>query len=792
MTVQKIRSGRITSVDADEYVGERGIIFYNEELGDLRLSDGVTVGGILLSGGGAAVPINGSNTVYTDNLIELHAPPGGVGASWSSNDGKDIGFRMHYFDTIDKNAALVLAQDTGYLEWYSSGTETSGVFTGTYGTIKSAGLKLNSTGKITFGDFSEQTTAWTGTALANTLGGTTLNSTVVNSSLTSVGTLSNLTVTNTITGSITGNAATVTNGVYTSASYTNPSWISSLDYGKLINVPIDNDSSYLTASSLSVTTNSAVSGGSLSYSNGVFTFTPPLLPAAQVQSDWNATTGMAVILNKPTTVTVNGTAITLGSNGTVTADANTLSNNTLNSTVVYSSLTSVGTVTNGAWCSTIGSVSGANLFDVKLNLDANENLYIGSLSSGGQYNLAIGLAALCSNMYGNYNIALGAATLSGNTEGQNNVAIGYLALCSNMYGNYNIALGADTLSGNIYGDYNTAIGASALQCNTDGVFNLAIGAGALLYNTSGNFNSALGSEALLFNTVGEYNTAIGACTLLANTVGNCNLALGSYALNHNTSGSSNIAIGSKALFLNTVGSGSTGIGASSLYNNTTGSNNIAVGCFAGCLISTGSGNTIIGNLPGTAGLTSTVIIGAGATERIRVDGNDFCINGALYAGGSGITTVGTLTSGTWNGGVISPTYGGTGTNNGSSTLSLAGSVTHAGAFTQTFTASGNTSVTLPTTGTLATLTGSETLTTKTITGSSIGSSSPSTGAFTTIAANSTVTFTSTTDASALGTAPVVLSGGLSVAKAMYIGTNITGSGVTTSSFDGFNIDGGTF
>jgi hypothetical protein len=48
------------------------------------------------------------------------------------------------------------------------------------------------------------------------------------------------------------------------------------------------------------------------------------------------------------------------------------------------------------------------------------------------------------------------------------------------------------------------------------------------------------------------------------------------------------------------------------------------------------------------------------------------------------------------------------------TLSTAGSVSHAGAYSQTFTATANTSLTLPTTGTLATLAGSETLTNKTL------------------------------------------------------------------------------
>jgi hypothetical protein len=88
---------------------------------------------------GATEYIQGTNTVLTDNLLELHAPTGGVGGTWSSSDGKDIGLRMHYYASgADQNAALLLANDSGYLEWYNTGTENgSGDFvSATYGTIK--------------------------------------------------------------------------------------------------------------------------------------------------------------------------------------------------------------------------------------------------------------------------------------------------------------------------------------------------------------------------------------------------------------------------------------------------------------------------------------------------------------------------------------------------------------------------------------------------------------------------------------------------------------------------------
>lgn len=71
------------------------------------------------------------------------------------------------------------------------------------------------------------------------------------------------------------------------------------------------------------------------------------------------------------------------------------------------------------------------------------------------------------------------------------------------------------------------------------------------------------------------------------------------------------------------------------------------------------------------------------------------------AGSTSLTTLGTITTGTWNGSLITGTYGGTGVNNGSKTLMLSGNTT-IGSSTHTvaFATSGNTSVTLPTSGTL--------------------------------------------------------------------------------------------
>jgi hypothetical protein len=61
MAIQKVKSARVNNITVDEFIGDRGHIFFDEDVGELRLSDGETPGGISITtagGGGGGTSVN--------------------------------------------------------------------------------------------------------------------------------------------------------------------------------------------------------------------------------------------------------------------------------------------------------------------------------------------------------------------------------------------------------------------------------------------------------------------------------------------------------------------------------------------------------------------------------------------------------------------------------------------------------------------------------------------------------------------------------------------------------------
>jgi hypothetical protein len=185
------------------------------------VSGGIGVEGNLVVGGevlfrspvtfvGSATYLLSTNTFYTDNILELHSPEYLPDGLWATDDGKDIGLRFRYYaNGTDTNAALVLANDTKLLEWYSSGAEGANVFSnGIYG-----GAKF---GSVYIVDHTENTGTTATGALQVTGGVGIAGSLTVGSSATFLNNL--LTVGNVTGDTVTADNLTVTNAVVYSDS----------------------------------------------------------------------------------------------------------------------------------------------------------------------------------------------------------------------------------------------------------------------------------------------------------------------------------------------------------------------------------------------------------------------------------------------------------------------------------------------------------------------------------------------------------------------------------------------
>jgi hypothetical protein len=148
---------------------------------------------------------------------------------------------------------------------------------------------------------------------------------------------------------------------------------------------------------------------------------------------------------------------------------------------------------------------------------------------------------------------------------------------------------------------------------------------------------------------------------------------------------------------------------------------------------------------------------------------------------SNLTTVGTISAGTWSASVIDGLHGGTGIANAGKTISLGGNISTAaafnvaGAFSSTFRLTGLTDISFPMTGRLATLDGVESFTNKTLNGVSV--TAQSTGLKTlTIAADATVSGLNTGDQT------IILAGDIAGSGTGNITTSLAATGVSAGTY----------
>jgi hypothetical protein len=331
---------------------------------------------------------------------------------------------------------------------------------------------------------------------ANTLTGTTLASNVVNSSLTSVGTItsgiwsgtaiansnlanSSLTLgtTNIALGATTSSLAglsTVTATNFTGALTGNASTATKFAATKNINgVAFDG------SADITIAANSNTLTGTTLASNVVS----------------SSLTGVGTI----TSGVWSGTAIAIANGGTGSTTKNFVDLTTAQTVAGAKTFTSDITA-NGI---TVGLGGGAIASNNALGSYALYN------NTSGQYNSAFGNAAMHKNTTGSLNNAFGYWALYWNLTGDGNSAFGHAALFSTT-GASNTAMGARSMQDNTAGSDNTAIGYYSLKANTTGTQNTAIGSGANVGSVNLNNSTAVGYGAIVnaSNTIQLGNSSV--------------------------------------------------------------------------------------------------------------------------------------------------------------------------------------------------------------------------------------------------------------------------------------------
>jgi hypothetical protein len=471
--------------------------------------------------------IIGSNNIsYTDNILELHNQANS--APWTTDDGKDVGIRVHYYKGADKHAFFGWSNDAQSLEYYYDGTESGGVFSGSYGTFK--GNVFHSTATTGTAPFTINSTTQVANLHAALAGSVTGNA---QANITSVGTLTSLSVTGNANVGNLGAAAGVFTGAITGSTTLNVT--GNANVGNLGAAAGVFTGAITGSTTLNVTGNANV--GNLGAAAGVFTGAITGSTTLNVTGNANvgnigATRGVFTNISgtiesgsaSQTNITAVGTLSSLTVSGNITGQSNVL----VTSNITAGNINSVSGILSVTGNANVGNIGSNNaVFTGTLSVTGNStqgNITTGNTITYGQFGTPIKLRVLSDNSL-SFDGASGQLfsitdTLTGDIFSVNDItglpsirvdsnATVYLAEISGNVGIGNVAP-AHKLS--VTGTMNVSGNAN--------VGNLGATAGVFSGNiTAGNINSVSGILSVTGNAnVGNIGATRGVFTNIAGTL----------------------------------------------------------------------------------------------------------------------------------------------------------------------------------------------------------------------------------------------------------------------------------